>query len=140
MKKLMKLACAFAIIAGMTGCGKREFSVRIDENLNAVITAENASKDMLGGAGSLTVEEGQKVVVEPAIEGNGKIRIVFSGSSLSEESSPEELTNAVNAEDGDLVIEVTGSGKMEYELVPGDYFLNATVLEPTTGTVTISAK
>ena len=22
MKKLMKLACAFAIIAGMTGCGK----------------------------------------------------------------------------------------------------------------------
>ena len=63
MKKLMKLACAIAIAAGLTGCGKKDFSIRIDENLNAVITAENASKDMFGGAGSLTVEEGQKVVV-----------------------------------------------------------------------------
>lgn len=137
MKKRMHLTIAVVVIMAfvLAGCGKSNFGVVINEDLNPEITAENASVDSTGQAGTFTVGENEKVLITPDLD-EGKVSvqfILFSGAE-DENASLEEITT----QDPVLEAEVSGSDPQEYDLDAGDYMIAATVTEKATGTIVLS--
>lgn len=138
MKKLhiMFAAAVMAIAMMMTGCGKASvLSTDMVNEKRSVITLENASKDAEVTVGTFVLGEGEKLVIEPELEGNSRIRISFIGA-------PEEGIEEMPTVDatGDYVVEVAGKEKIEGPLAPGSYLLQVTVLDKSTGTVVVSAQ
>ena len=60
----------------VTGCGESgEITMDMSDEKQSVITLKNAGKDMTSTLGTFVVEDNEEVVVEPDLEGDGKIQI-----------------------------------------------------------------
>ena len=125
----------------LAGCGKMNFGVAVNEDMNISIIAENAPKDTFGAAGSLTVGEKGRILVEPDFEGDSEVNVIFTdGSALTGNASVKELTDAVDQSNAVLEITIGGTEPVEYDLAPGDYIVRATVVKKANGSATISGR
>ena len=135
-KTVWIIACIAALAVAFAGCGKSNFGVVVNEDLNVEITAENADEGMIGATGAFTVGEGDDVKIEPNFE-EGKVLVEFY---------PMEAAADANADAEDFEpkgkpefdVEVSGTEPIECGFAAGDYMVNATVLEKTNGTAVIS--
>ena len=123
-----------------TGCKRPNFGVSINKDLNVEIIAENASKDMAGGAGGLDVAEGQKLYVVPSLK-KGESNIKINTFDLGNDASAKELSDAViGGSDPVLDINISGTEPSEYKIAPGSYGVSAAVLSKANGSVLITVK
>lgn len=143
MKQSIMTVILILILAVMlSGCKKPNFGINVNADNTALIEAVRASKGSFGGAGSLEVGEGQKILVESKLNGKSEISISFTAEEapMKADAGLTELTEAMNGENAALKITVKGSGSTEYDLEPGVYFLAANVIEKASGTVLISVR
>lgn len=120
----------------MVSCGKHELSGNIEDEKNMTITANKSDKDDYFMTGTLEVDEGDMVAIEPKLE-EGSILIDFIGGD-SDEENIEELPE-LDAE-ATYTANVSGENGQTVGLPEGDYMVKVTVAEKATGTVTISVK
>ena len=137
-KKLIIILMLMILMLSLAGCKKSNLAVMSDEK-SVTIIAENASKDMFGGASAFDVTEGQKLYVDPTLK-NGELSIKISGFDPGVDASVEELKDAVSGKDPDMEIRVSGSDPLEYELDPGSYSVYVSVLSKADGTVIMSVR
>ena len=135
---LVAALAAFAMIMG--GCGKvettsSELFMDMSNEKKAVITLDKSSKDVTATSGTFVVDDGEELFVEPALEGDSKIQVSFLGA-------PEGDIDKVPEVDGNSVLdlEVDGTDTFYCYVDPGSYMLKVTVLNESTGTVTISTE
>ena len=152
-----KFCIAFTVVFVLTmmlaGCGKSNFGVRVNEDLNIEIIAENATADMSGAVGTFTVEKGDKVVIEPSFE-KGSVLVQFYTFDApspdievteNEAESADDIGAELNVEDvvgqGDPVfeVEVSGTEPIECSFGEGDFMVSATAQNKVTGTAVIYA-
>ena len=135
--KTVILLLTTALLLTFCGCSKSNFSVAVKEDNTAEIKAEQSTKDMFGGAGTMTVKEGEKLVVESNLE-KGSIKIHFAQMSEASEIAVSTVSEII-PDENDSALEITISGKetSEYDIDPGDYFISATVLEKANGEIKI---
>lgn len=136
MKKfLIVLSVLLAMSVLLAGCskGKSEFGIVVNEDLNIEITAENASKDSSGMAGTFTVNEGEEVIAEPSFE-KGKVWVQFYALD-------DELNEGNMEPEGDPVFEVElyGTEPIYCSFGNGDFLVKATVTEEADGSALIRA-
>lgn len=126
---------AVGLAMALAGCGGN-FGVAINEELNGEITAENASVDSSGSAGTFTIEAGETAVIEPSLD-EGTIRVQFTAfdGSSDEDAGVEE---AASGGEPAFEAEVSGTEPVQCDLAEGDYMITATVTEKANGTVLIS--
>lgn len=127
---------AFAML--MAGCGKAETSemhMDMSDEKSAVITLDKSSKDLTATSGTFVVDDGEQLLVEPALEGDSKIQVSFI-------ASPDEGIDQLPDIDGASVmdLDVDGTDTFYCSIEPGSYMLKVTVLNESTGTVTISTE
>lgn len=134
-KTLLKAAAALAMAVGLAACSASEFGVTVNSDLNGQVIAENADPGDNGSAGTLTVNDSQKITVDADVT-SGKVKLSFY--AVEGEQSKDELPEA--EEKAALEVIVDKSGKTEYQLAAGDYMLSAEAVEKFTGTVTIITK
>ena len=138
MKKYLIFFLIVISMLSLSGCKKSNFGVSSDEK-RAEIIAENASKDMFGASSGFEVAEGEKVYIEAALK-KGEISVKLKAFDLGKDASVEELTGAVNGENPDIEIKLSGSDSLEYELEPGSYSVYASVLDKADGTIVITVR
>lgn len=139
MKRMITaILAALLSMSLLAGCGKGEFSVGISEDNTAAIEAINAKAGSEGAAGTLTVEENQKIVIIPNFEGDGAVTIQLKSFELGESAESEELLSALNAEGAVFDETITGTEPVEYEVPAGDYMVFATAQNKVTGTATVT--
>ena len=136
--KVIFAAALAAFTMLMAGCGKAETSemyMDMSDEKSAVITLDKASKDDAATSGTFVVDDGEQLVVEPALEGDSKIQVSFL-------AAPGEGMDQVPDVDGDSVmdLDVDGTDTFYCSIDPGSYMLKVTVLNKSTGTVTISTE
>ena len=124
---------AFAML--MAGCGKTETSemyMDMSDEKSAVITLDKSSKDLTATSGTFVVDDGEQLLVEPALEGDSKIQVSFI-------ASPDEGIDQVPDVDGDSVLDldVEGTDTFYCSIDPGSYMLKVVVVNESTGTVSI---
>lgn len=135
------LMLALLLAAALTGCKRPNLAVVGNGDNTMTITAVKAPKKYFGGSGFLTVEEGQKIVIDSALNEKGEILLKFSGGPASDgNAEASELTASVSGTDPALEVSVKGPGTSEYEIAAGDYGLYAEVVSKADGTVSISVK
>ncbi|MBR3364555.1 MAG: hypothetical protein IKG53_06750, partial [Solobacterium sp.] len=126
---------AAAVLAvSLAGCAKSEFGMRMNEDLNVEINAENAKKGATAMAGTFELEEGKKIVVDSEIEGEVLIEFYSVSNDADTLPIPDESAKP------DFELTVNSSGKTEYDLAAGDYFVSSEVMNKTTGQIIISSK
>ena len=134
---LILLICAVIL----SGCKKPNFGICVNADNTVSIEAVRASKGSFGGAGSLEVGKGQKIVVESTLDGTSEVSVSFTGDvPMNADAELKELTEAMSGEKAALEITIKGSGTTEYDLAPGVYFLAAKAIEKSNGTVLISVR
>ncbi len=134
IKHTVILLALMGLMAVLAGCGGT-FGVVINEDLNVEITAEDADEDMSGTVGAFTVEKGQTAVIEPALE-EGTIKVEFIPFQEADDEDAD-IEEAVQGGEPVMEAEITGKDPLPCELAPGDYTVNATVIEKANGTVLI---
>lgn len=149
MKKIKIIAVAvllaFAMLtAGCSSSGGPELEMDMADEKNAVITMKNAAKDDFAMAGSLAVAEGEELVIEYDLKKDGKVRIELTGVFEEEQSSeemigdlPDEIMESVESS---YEMTLEGSGSTSYEVDPGEYYVEVTVLNTSTGSIKLIAK
>ena len=141
MKKKLSWIILLALVLMLAGCKKPNLSIVSEADNTMMITAVNAKKGFFGGSGFITVEEGQKIVIDSALNEKGEISLKFSGGPASDgDAEAAALVASVSGENAVLEVSVKGPGKSEYEIAAGDYGVYAEVLSKTNGTVNISVK
>ena len=142
MKRMILPVFLILICAVMlSGCKKPNFGINVNADNTVSIEAVRASKGSFGGAGSLEVGEGQKIVVESKLDGKSEISVSFTGDvPMKADAEMNELIETMKGENASLEITVKGSGTTEYDLEAGVYFLAAKVIEKSNGTVLISVR
>ena len=133
-KTVWIIACIAALAVAFAGCGKSNFGVVVNEDLNVKITAENADEGMIGATGTFTVGEGDDVKIEPNFE-EGKVLVEFYPMEASDDANAEDFAPNGKPE---FDVEVSGTEPIECGFAAGDYMVNATVLEKANGTAVIS--
>ena len=109
-------------------------SLEIPEELNVEINAENATKGSNAMAGTFELKDGQKVVVESEIDGEVLVKFYSVTNDAETLPVPDESAKP------DFELTVNSSGKTEYNLAAGDYFVSSEATAKTTGKIIISAK
>lgn len=135
MKRLLVIVFAAVMIMTFAACGESsEFGVRINEDLNVEIIAENADADMTGAAGTFTVNEGEAVIAEPDFtEGTVLVEFIpFDGSD--EDADLEELEAS---SDPVFEAELSGGDPVECDVPAGEYVVKASAVEAATGAAII---
>ena len=143
MKKntLFVLMLLAALMLLLTGCKKPNLGVVSNGDNTMTITAVNAKKDFFGGTAGVTLEEGQKIVIDSSLNAKGEILLRFSLSDLSDPNlSISELTAAGSSENAAYEVTVKGPGVTEVEAAPGSYALFAEVKSTASGTIDIRVK
>jgi len=132
-KLISLLLAAFMMMAVLTGCAG-SFSVVGNDDNSIEVTAENADADNTGTVGPLTVEAGQKVVIEPNLE-EGKILVQFAAydESLGEDADFEDLEGLEPVSE----TEASGTAQMSFDLAPGKYMVTVSVTEKANGSAII---
>lgn len=136
---------AFAMLmAGCSESGGPELEMDISDEKNAVITMKNAAKDDFAMAGTLAVAEGEELAIEYELKKGGKVRIeltgVFEGEQSSEDMTgdlPDEIMESVESS---YEMTLEDSGSASYEVDPGEYYVEVTVLNTSTGTIRLTAQ
>ncbi len=122
---ILIIGIAIALFIFMTK--ESTFKIETKSSNEVVVTTKNASKES-GGVGYITLEEGQKIVVEANLEDK---------STLKVEILPEKFdknTKALKEKD------FTKTDKEEYELAAGAYAISVTSQNKATGNLNIQAK
>ena len=129
------------LTAILSGCKKPNLAVIADADNTVTIKADKAPKGYFGGAGFTTVEEGQKIIIDSALNEKGEILVRFSGGPASDpEAKATELSDSVSGTAAALEVTVKGPGTTEYEISAGYYGVYAEVLSKADGTISISVK
>ena len=140
-KLIFTLMLVTALAVMLSGCGKPNLAVTADADNTVTIKADKAPKGYFGGAGFTTVEEGQKIIINSALNEKGEILLKFSGGPAADpDAGAAELTGSVSGENPALEVTVKGPGTTEYEIAPGAYGCRAEVLSKADGTISISVK
>ena len=135
-KTLLLSAIVVSFLMILSGCGESSvFGILVNDDLNIEITAENASEGMTGSTGTLSVEEGDSVLIEPAFEEGVVLVEFFPFNGNEEEAEVEELMPEGEPE---FEVNVTGSEPIACEVAAGEYLVTATVKEKANGTAVIS--
>ncbi len=138
MKKKTVLLIAFAVsfLMVLAGCGSSSnFGVTVNEDLNVEITAENASEEMAGTAGTFSVKDGDSVQIEPSFD-EGTVLVEFFPINGSDGDLDAE--DIVSGGEPTFDVEVSGTEPIVCGFEAGDYMVRATVKETTNGTAVIS--
>ncbi len=136
---------AFAMLmAGCSSSGGSELEMDMSDEKNAVITMKNAAKDEVAMAGTLAVAEGEELAVEYELKKGGKVRIELTGVFEGEQSSaemtgdlPDEIMESVESS---YEMTLEDSGSASYDVGPGEYYVEVTVLNTSTGTIRLVAQ
>ena len=141
-KSAICFALVFAFTFFLTGCKKSVFYTHMNQSLELEIGAENAQKGTFGATGSLTVSEGQKIVVESALKENSEISLkLITDPALGIDATAEELSESLSGDDYVMEIVVKDQGTAEYEIEPGEYNVRAEVLSnKANGTILVTVK
>ena len=128
------IALLFPVLL-LSACGKSEFGLTENTGKYMLITAKNAAKNGSFMAGSLEVDEGEKVVISSNVT-KGKIRVELVGSE--EEQSIDKLPNM----DGEpkMTGDFSGTEEISESIPAGDYMLRGTCIEKAAGTIVIDVK
>ena len=145
---LLALILALAMVLALSACGSKpasgdssaaqqepNFVLDNGEDGTITVTAKEAGEGS-GGMGYLTMDEGQTMVVETALEGDSALRLqVNPGEGTHAENPPEADTSA------DYLLDETVSGSKTYtfDLDAGEYTVLVTAVGTTTGTARIYA-
>ena len=141
IKKLLIIGFAVMLLFVLTACGKINFSVHINEDNTASIEAVRAKEKAFGGAGSITVGENEKIVIESDLSGKSEINVkLIPMGGLGIDAAAEDLANRFNGGNTVLDVNVSGKAVTEYEIAPGDYTVSAAVVSKATGTIQIRTK
>ena len=128
------LALAISVLA-LTACGKSEFSGNWEGEKKMTITAENASQNDYFMSGTLTVADGEQVVISANLtKGSVRVELIGVPEGQSIDSVPEM--------DGEPIMKADLKNKdgASGTVPAGDYMVKATCLEKATGTVLIEVK
>lgn len=137
--KMIFAAALTAFVMLIAGCGKTEKTsemfMDMSDEKSAVITLNKSSKDVMATSGTFVVDEGEQLLVAPALEGDSKIQVSFLAAPEGDiDKLPETEGNSA------LDLEVDGTDSFNCYIDPGSYMLKVTVLNESTGTVTISTE
>ena len=135
MKHAVLGITALGLAAALAGCGG-QFSVVCNEDLNIEITAENASKDSTGMAGTFTVGENNTAVIESNLD-KGTVHVQFSSFDAGPDADGEELKSETQKTPV-FEADVSGTDSVSCELEAGDYLVGATVTEKANGKVFVN--
>ena len=124
------LVLALSCLLFLSGCGSGTFDIKV-KNGKAVITAEKAAKESsVLSPGIFTVEKGQKIKIESAMQ-KGKVMIrLYKGNVGSDGTSakPEYEKKFKDFKEDTVKLE------------PGEYTLSAVVVKKATGKITLKLK
>lgn len=137
MKKQFGFLFLVILMLCLAGCRRSNFAVMVRDDYTVEVIAENAKKDMFGGAAGFDVQEGQKLYVEPSLS-KGEINIKINSFNLGADASVEELKDAASGNNAELDINISGTEPSEYDLEPGDYSVYASVLSKADGRILFS--
>ena len=128
------LALAISVLA-LTACGKSEFSGNWEGEKKMTITAENASQNDYFMSGTLTVADGEQVVISANLtKGSVRVELIGVPEGQSIDSVPEMDGEPIMKADLKATDGASGT-------VPaGEYRVKTTCLEKATGTVLVEAK
>ena len=143
MLKRMKSAALILLVAALmlAGCGRDAFTAENYGENSITFHGKGAAKKSFVLTGSLTVEEGGKVIIEPEV-GKGQLQInlvTFAGQD-DINADAEDLAGIGSNEPVFTEVLSEGSGAREYDVAPGTYYVSAEVLKKFTGDVTVRAE
>ena len=133
---IVMLAMSMVIL---TACGG-SLGVAVNEDNSATITADKAAPESTASAGTMTVEKGQKVVIEPTLEDGGVISVKFIAFGAGEDADASEIVSAADSDNAVLDEEISGTESIEVDIPAGDYMVRADAVEKATGTIQIYLK
>ncbi len=140
-KQIRILFLLLALTLMLCGCKKPNLAVKGNGDNTMTIDALKARKGFSGGAGFFTVAEGQKIIIDSALNDKGEILLKFSGGPASDiDASAAELIASVSGADAALEVSVKGPGTTEHKADAGDYSVYAEVISKANGTISISVK
>ncbi|MBE6042105.1 MAG: hypothetical protein E7220_06250 [Clostridiales bacterium] len=139
MKKAITIVIAVLCMAFLLAGCKSELGLDMSsDGKSCTVTVKNGAEGDYAPSGVLTFGEGQKLIMEPAFEGDGSILVSITPASamdLGENADPDEIQDAVNGAGGAaLDVSLSGTDPQEFEMEPGDYYVTATVESKVTGT------
>ncbi len=124
---------ALALSACMLiSCGKSEFNLTVFSEKQAVIDAAKAQKDAACSAGTLTVEEGEQIVIAASLtKGSVRVEIIEAPEGSDAENPLETNGNAI------ISANLKNTDGASSTMAAGKYIVKASCLEKATGTVHI---
>ena len=129
------------LAAILSGCKKPNLAVIANADNTMTIKADKAPKGYFGGAGFMTAKEGQKIIIDSALNEKGEVLVKFNGGPASDpDAKATELSDSVSGTHAALEVTVKGPGTTEYEISAGDYGIYAEVISKADGTISISVK
>ena len=135
---LLVLMVALGAVLVLGGCGSSEFSLVVDVDNTAVITLADSDEGDTGTAGTITLEEGDTLYIEPALEDGGTVNIKFiPAPDEGEDAAVEDLMDSVDPANAVMDVDVESSEAVECGLPAGDYVICATVTGKGSGTILI---
>ena len=132
--KLFAAAAMMALALAATGCSSSSTtsssSFIIENEKEGEASYENADVDSALSSGALLIEDGEQLVIEPALE-EGEILVQL------QHSEEEDIDNPVTFDAPDYEVTVSGSEPIYCELENGEYNLNLVVKEKANGTISM---
>ena len=132
--KLFAAAAMMALALAATGCSSSSTtsssSFIIENEKEGEASYENADVDSALSSGALLIEDGEQLVIEPALE-EGEILVQL------QHSEEEDIDNPVTFDAPDYEVTVSGSEPIYCELENGEYNLNLVVKQKANGTISM---
>lgn len=136
MKKLFSIFAVIVLAASMlamVSCGKSELSGEIIDDKSMAVTASKADTGDYFVTGSLEIEEGEQLSIEPNLE-SGEMTIEFiNGEGMD---NPDELPDVSG--DAQYTAFISGTNAQTVSMPAGTYMIKVTVTDKATGTVAIN--
>ena len=117
--KLFTAAAVMALALAAVGCGKVEesdsmLSIVIENEKSCEIELSDTDEGSSVSTAALVVEEGEEIVVEPALEEESKVVIQLKAGAEN-----EDIDTLPDTENPDYEITVIGSGVLTCTVDPG---------------------
>ena len=138
--KLFTAAAVMALALAAVGCGKVEesdsmMSIVIENEKSCEIELSDTDEGSSVSTAALVVEEGEEIVVEPALEEESKVVIQLKAGAEN-----EDIDTLPDTENPDYEITVIGSGVLTCTVDPGSYRVTALPEKNTNGTITMTVQ
>ena len=136
MKKLLSIMAVMVLTASMltmVSCGKSELSGEVIDDKSMTVTASKADTGDYFVTGSLEIEEGEQLSIEPNLE-SGEMTIEFISAEGMD--NPDELPEL----DGEAQYTafISGTNAQKVSMPSGSYMIKVTVTDKATGSVAIN--